>query len=161
MLEMVEDGHPDADLDFADGLMKEIPKLTKKIAGKSLPIEVRPCAQHWIPDAADRAEIRYRGRRASSSHRGDGCLCLLSSCPTCLGRGNSAPRRCLLKGQHGTDRRAPGQAADQTEDTYEGGHGYWDGESRLYPVANHADHPQTTAWVTSCAAWPNSCRGIK
>lgn len=52
MLEMVDDGHPDADLSFADSLMKEIPKLTKKIAGKSLPIEVS--REHVSPIAEAR-----------------------------------------------------------------------------------------------------------
>jgi hypothetical protein len=39
VLELLEDGGK-ASLDEADKLMKAIPSLTKKIAGKSLPIEV-------------------------------------------------------------------------------------------------------------------------
>lgn len=40
LIELNEDGDPDAKLEEADRLMKLIPTLTKKIAGKSLPIEV-------------------------------------------------------------------------------------------------------------------------
>ena len=40
IIELVEDGDPDAKLEEADLLMKQVPNLTKKIAGKSLPIEV-------------------------------------------------------------------------------------------------------------------------
>lgn len=40
-MELVEDGDQDAKMSEADKLMQQIPKLTKKIAGKSLPIEVR------------------------------------------------------------------------------------------------------------------------
>ncbi len=40
LTELYEDGDPDAKLEEVDKLMKEIPTLTKKIAGKSLPIEV-------------------------------------------------------------------------------------------------------------------------
>ncbi|ORY33728.1 hypothetical protein BCR39DRAFT_518906 [Naematelia encephala] len=39
IIELVDDGDESASLDEADKLMKMIPKLTKKIAGKSLPIE--------------------------------------------------------------------------------------------------------------------------
>ncbi|TYJ51162.1 hypothetical protein B9479_008283, partial [Cryptococcus floricola] len=39
IVEMVEDGHQEASLEKADKLMRQISKLTKKIAGKSLPIE--------------------------------------------------------------------------------------------------------------------------
>lgn len=41
IVELVEDGDQDAKMSEADKLMQQIPKLTKKIAGKSLPIEVR------------------------------------------------------------------------------------------------------------------------
>lgn len=37
---MIEDGDKEAKLQEADDIMKQLPKLTKKIAGKSLPIEV-------------------------------------------------------------------------------------------------------------------------
>jgi hypothetical protein len=36
----LEDGDPDAKVEEADKLIQMVPKLTKKIAGKSLPIEV-------------------------------------------------------------------------------------------------------------------------
>ncbi|ODO03402.1 hypothetical protein L198_02249 [Cryptococcus wingfieldii CBS 7118] len=39
IVEMIEDGHKEASLEEADKLMRQISKLTKKIAGKSLPIE--------------------------------------------------------------------------------------------------------------------------
>ncbi|OXG93214.1 hypothetical protein C345_00850 [Cryptococcus neoformans A2-102-5] len=39
IVELVEDGDQDAKMSEADKLMQQIPKLTKKIAGKSLPIE--------------------------------------------------------------------------------------------------------------------------
>ena len=40
IVEISEDGDSDAKLEEADLLMKKIPNLTQKIAGKSLPIEV-------------------------------------------------------------------------------------------------------------------------
>ncbi|WVQ78032.1 hypothetical protein IAT38_000113 [Cryptococcus sp. DSM 104549] len=39
IIELVADGDPDAQIEEAAKLMQQIPKLTKKIAGKSLPIE--------------------------------------------------------------------------------------------------------------------------
>ncbi|KAI9638385.1 uncharacterized protein MKK02DRAFT_22987 [Dioszegia hungarica] len=39
IVELVSDGYPGASLVEAEKLMKEVPKLTKKLAGKSLPIE--------------------------------------------------------------------------------------------------------------------------
>lgn len=40
LVELVADNHPGASLDEADKLMKTVRGLTKKLAGKSLPIEV-------------------------------------------------------------------------------------------------------------------------
>ena len=40
MVELIEDKDGEANVEAIDGLMKEIPSLTRKIAGKSLPIEV-------------------------------------------------------------------------------------------------------------------------
>lgn len=42
IVELAEDGDAKVDIAEADKLMKDLPNLTKKIAGKSLPIEVRP-----------------------------------------------------------------------------------------------------------------------
>jgi hypothetical protein len=45
LVELIEDGAPGAGVEEADKLMKQVPKLTKKLAGKSLPIEVRLALQ--------------------------------------------------------------------------------------------------------------------
>lgn len=78
-----------------------------------------------------------------------------------FGSWNSAPRRCLLKGHVPRIDAHLAKLEGQTEDTYEGGHGYWDGESRSCRQRNIAERLQTTAWVTSYAAWLSSCPGIK
>jgi hypothetical protein len=39
-VDLYQDGDASADLEEAENLMRQVPKLTKKIAGKSLPIEV-------------------------------------------------------------------------------------------------------------------------
>ncbi len=54
IIELAEDGDPEAKLDEADRILKQIPKLTKKIAGKSLPIEVscNPFLFHSLPSFA-------------------------------------------------------------------------------------------------------------
>lgn len=109
MLEMVEDGHPDADLDFADGLMKEIPKLTKKIAGKSLPIEVSPCAQHWYRTQLTGAEIRI-AEGAQVRITGATAVPACSRAVLRVWVVELGTAAVSAQGPHGTDRRAPGQA---------------------------------------------------
>jgi hypothetical protein len=50
IVELLEDGDPDAKVEEADKLIQMVPKLTKKIAGKSLPIEVSQTTRIARPD---------------------------------------------------------------------------------------------------------------
>jgi hypothetical protein len=112
LVELVEDDHPGATREEAQRLMEEIPKLTKKIAGKSLPIE------------------KLCSRKARKFHSQENRLFLPAmELAYVFGSLSHTPRNSLLQTLLPRIDRMLGKLEASEPEAYGNGHEYWDGES--------------------------------
>lgn len=113
LVELIEDGHHGANKETALELMDQIPKLTKKIAGKSLPIE------------------KLCSRKARKFHSQDNRLFLPAmELAYVFGSLSHTPRRSLLQTHLPRIDKMLAKLEGVEPAQYGNGHGYWDGTSR-------------------------------
>lgn len=128
LVELIEDGHPGATKETALKLMDEIPKLTKKIAGKSLPIE------------------KLCSRKARKFHSQNHRLFLPAmELAYVFGSLSHTPRRSLLQTLLPRIDKMLAKLEGVEPAQYGNGHEYWDGVSScprmsLGDVADELDY---------------------
>lgn len=111
-MELIEDDHPGATKEQALELMNQIPSLTKKIAGKSLPIE------------------KLCSRKARKFHSQDHRLFLPAlELAYVFGSLSHTPRRSLMQTHLPRIDRMLAKLDGVEPASYGNGHEYWDGES--------------------------------
>jgi hypothetical protein len=114
LVELIQDDHPGASTKEALRLMDEIPSLTKKIAGKSLPIE------------------KLCSRKARKFHSQNHRLFLPAmELAYVFGSLSHTPRKSLLHTLLPRIDKMLGTLEGVTPEEYGNGHGYWDGKFSL------------------------------
>ncbi|KAK4687223.1 tetratricopeptide repeat protein 39, partial [Tremellales sp. Uapishka_1] len=109
IIELAEDGDPEADIKEADKLLLDIPKLTKKIAGKSLPIE------------------KFAARKARKFHsQGNRLMLPAMELAYIFGSLSRTPRYLLLGTTLPRIDRMLAKLTNSTPETYGNGNEYWD-----------------------------------
>lgn len=115
LVELVEDNHPGASKQEALKLMDQIPTLTKKIAGKSLPIE------------------KLCSRKARKFHSQDHRLFLPAmELAYVFGSLSHTPRKSLLQIHLPRIDRMLANLEGVEPASYGNGHEYWDGQSPFH-----------------------------
>jgi hypothetical protein len=127
IVELAADGLHGASLLEAEKLMKEVPKLTKKLAGKSLPIEVS-FTQLLARRKLTRQKLVVRKTR-KFEHQGQRLFLPGVELAYVFGSLSHAPRRALISVLIPRINKRLAELAAVSPEDY--GRGYWDGQLLL------------------------------